>query len=69
MDCNTLHYHIRWSSASLYWQRFKTHAEANVRATQLMRPGETYTVEELDANCPTMSGDRELNLPSADAGR
>jgi hypothetical protein len=50
MDRNTLHYHIRWSSASLYWQRFKTHAEA-VRATQLMRPGESYTIEELDADC------------------
>jgi hypothetical protein len=49
MDRNTLHYLIRWSSTSLYWQRFKTHAEANVTATQLMRPGET---EELDANCP-----------------
>jgi len=23
-----------------------------VRATQLMRPGETYTIEELDADCP-----------------
>jgi hypothetical protein len=39
-DRNTLHYHIRWSSASLYWQRL-----------------------------PPMSGDCELNLPSADAGR
>jgi hypothetical protein len=52
MDRNTLHYHIRWSSASLYWQRFNTHAEANVRAIQLMRPGETYTIEKLDADCP-----------------
>jgi hypothetical protein len=52
MDSNTLHYHIRWSSASLYWQRFNTHAEATVRATQLMRPGETYTIEKLDAHCP-----------------
>jgi hypothetical protein len=52
MDRNTLHYHIRGSSASLYWQRFKTRAEADVRATQLMRPGETYSIEELDADCP-----------------
>jgi hypothetical protein len=52
MDRNTLHYNIRWSSASLYWQRFNTHAEAKVRATQLMRPGETYTIEELDVDCP-----------------
>jgi hypothetical protein len=52
MDRNTLHYHIRWSSASLYRQRFKTHAEAIVRAIQLMRPGENYTIEELDADCP-----------------
>ena len=52
MDRKTLHYHIRWSSASLYWQPFKTRAEANVRAVQLMRPGETYTIEEVDAHCP-----------------
>jgi hypothetical protein len=52
MDRNTPHYHIRWSSAALYWQRFNTHAEATVKATQLMRPGETYTIEELDAHCP-----------------
>ena len=52
MDRNMLHYHIRWSNASLYWQRFKTHAEADVRAIRLTRPGETYTIEELDAHCP-----------------
>jgi hypothetical protein len=58
MDRNTLHYHIRWATAALYWQRFNTHAEANARATQLMRPLETYNIEELDARLPAMSGDR-----------
>jgi hypothetical protein len=52
MDRNTLHYLIRWSSAALYWQRFNTHAEANERARQPMRPGETYTIEERDVDCP-----------------
>jgi hypothetical protein len=52
MDRNTLDYHIRWSNVALYWQRFSTHAEAEERATQLMRPDESYTIEELDADCP-----------------
>jgi hypothetical protein len=52
MDRNALHYHIRWSNAAMYWERLNTHAEANVRAIQLMRPGETYTIEELNADCP-----------------
>lgn len=54
MDRNpNLHYHIRWSdSANLDWERFDTIAEAEVSAKQLVRLGETYTIEEFDGTCP-----------------
>jgi hypothetical protein len=47
------HFHIRWtSSAKLDWERFSTQEEAEASATQLMRAGETYTVEKFDGSCP-----------------
>jgi len=46
------HYHIRWSgNVPLDWQRFDTPAEAVAGAKQLVRFGETYTIEEHDASC------------------
>ena len=47
------HYHIRWSGkAVLDWQCFSTHEEAKASARQLVRLGETYTIEEHDEACP-----------------
>lgn len=48
------HYHIRWSGKELLdWQRFNTPAEAKASARQLVRLGETYTIEEQDdETCP-----------------
>jgi len=47
------HFHIRWSStSSLDWQRFQTRRDAILLADQLVRPGETYTVEEHSSSCP-----------------
>jgi hypothetical protein len=47
------HYHIRWSGkVSLDWERFSTPEEAKVSAKQLVRGGETYTIEEYDKACP-----------------
>jgi hypothetical protein len=52
MDRNTLHYHIRWSGrATLDWERFNTHKEAEARAKLLILPSETYTIEEHDRTC------------------
>jgi hypothetical protein len=49
----TTHYHIRWSgAASLDWDRFDSREEAEANAAHLIRPGETYTIEELDGTCP-----------------
>lgn len=46
------HYHIRWSGvARLDWEAFKTAAEAEASARELLREGETFTVEERDAFC------------------
>ena len=46
------HYHIRWSGKELLdWQRFSTPEEAKARARQLVRQGETYTIEEHDETC------------------
>jgi hypothetical protein len=46
------HYHIRWSGKVLLdWQRFSTPEEAKASARQLVRMGETYTIEEHDEAC------------------
>jgi hypothetical protein len=48
-----LHYHIRWSSKeALDWERFASRVEAEERAKELVRPGETYILEEHEYACP-----------------
>lgn len=47
------HYHIRWSTKEvLDWEAFDSRAEAETSAQQLVRLGETYTIEERDEDCP-----------------
>lgn len=47
------HYHIRWSGKDILdWERFGSRTEAEVRARELVRRGETYTIEEYDRSCP-----------------
>ena len=47
------HYHIRWSSKEvLDWEAFDTRVEVEASAKQLVRPGETYSIEEQDETCP-----------------
>lgn len=46
------HYHIRCSRKdALDWERFGSRAEAESRAGELVRSGETYTIEEYDQSC------------------
>jgi hypothetical protein len=45
------HYHIRWADGKLDWEAFDTEQEATAAAKQLMRVGETYTIEQLDGDC------------------
>lgn len=48
-----LHYHIRWSSKQLLdWEAHPSRADAEARANNLVRPGETYTIEEHNESCP-----------------
>lgn len=51
--CFVPHYHIRWSTKEILdWEAFDSRAEAETNAQQLVRLGETYTIEERDENCP-----------------
>jgi len=45
------HFHIRWASGALDWERFDTMLDAEASAQQLVRPGETYTLEEYPDDC------------------
>lgn len=46
------HFHIRWSGGVLDWERFRTHAEAEAGAKQLVRLGESYAIEQHGVDCP-----------------
>lgn len=47
-----LHYHIRWSGKTeLDWEGFDTRANAEASAKYLVRPGETYIIEEHGQSC------------------
>ena len=47
-----IHFHIRWSDSKLDWEAFQTREEATARAEELVRPGETYAIAEVDGRCP-----------------
>jgi len=52
MDPYLFHYHIRWSQiATLDWECFTGRADADASAKQLLRQGETYTIEQHDQAC------------------
>jgi hypothetical protein len=55
MDRNdkSRHYHIRWSGKeALDWESFPSHADAEACAKQLVRPNESYAIEEHGLGCP-----------------
>jgi hypothetical protein len=45
------HYHIRWANSKLDWEAFQTEEEAKALAEFIKRPGEHYTIEQLDGDC------------------
>jgi hypothetical protein len=57
-----LHYHIHWSNSMLHveafatpeldWEAFPTPEEAKAQAEQLVKPGESYVIVEVDGGCP-----------------
>ena len=68
------HYHIRWSSnPTLDWEAFPTSAEAQAQAEQLVKPAESYVIEQVDGDCPRCSSLPNLAgsdvAPTADNGR
>lgn len=40
------HYHIRWSTGTLDWERFETTGDSEAAANELVQPGETFAVEQ-----------------------
>lgn len=46
-----IHYHIRWSNLKLDWQTFANRQAAKKSAEELVRPRETYTIEEFGDDC------------------
>src|SRR5690348_11514516 len=58
------HFHIRWSGKNtLDWESFGSREEAEASAKQLVRQGETYTIEEYGLDCPRCAA--ALNLKRA----
>lgn len=45
-----LHFHIRWGSGRIDWERFTTHKEARQGAIELALPRERYSVEQFDGS-------------------
>jgi hypothetical protein len=66
-----MHYHIRWSNSELDWERFSTSQEAEQAARQLVRPGETFTLEQVDEkncmHCPEVCKRALVNNKGGDA--
>ena len=49
------HFHILWiGKENLDWECFETLAEALQRGAELALPGESFTIEEVSANCPLL---------------
>jgi hypothetical protein len=72
MPESALSYHIRWSAAKLDWEAFHTKDEAEYQAKELARPGENFTVEQFDGDCPRCASFRKVAgatpLPPRTAG-
>lgn len=41
-----VHFHIRWGSGQIDWERFSTRNEAKQNAIDLALPREKYTIEQ-----------------------
>ena len=59
-----LHFHIQWCDSKLDWETFQTREDATTQAKELVRPGETYVIEQFDDTCPrcmSLSGATSLH--------
>jgi len=58
-----IHFHIHWStSPGLDSQAFRTHAEAEALAKNLVQPKETYAIEEHDSTCDRCAQGRQVRI-------
>jgi hypothetical protein len=50
----TSHFHIKWKESNRFdWQRFETESDASTRAAELVKPGETFSIETSgNDDCP-----------------
>jgi hypothetical protein len=60
LPCNT--FTSAGQARSSIWEVFRTSEEAERQAKELKLPGETFTVEQFDGNCPRCS---EVRNPRA----
>lgn len=58
------HYHIRWADLKLDWEAFRTESAAEEMAKEIVRPDETYTIEQFNGNCPRCSETSRLGAKS-----
>jgi len=61
-----IHFHIRWCDSKLDWEAFQTPEEALARANELVRPGETYVIQEMDGMCPRCRSLTPVLIPVRD---
>jgi hypothetical protein len=56
----TFHYHICWQGdgGAVDWETWSTRAAAEYSARQIVRPGETYLIEEFGEACMTCTAIR-----------
>lgn len=45
------HFHIRWDSGRIDWERFNSREEAEQRAQEIVLSRETYSIEQFDDSC------------------
>ncbi|PYU27555.1 MAG: hypothetical protein DMG32_06440 [Acidobacteria bacterium] len=62
----TFHHHIRWQGGALNWETWSTRAAAEYSARQIVRPGETYVIEEFGEACMTCGA---IRVKTARAGK
>jgi hypothetical protein len=48
---NVRHYHIRWSSSALDWEAYGSARLAEASAKNLVRHGESFTIEQFGSDC------------------
>ena len=46
-----MHYHINWSTSGFDWERFECYEAATKEASSMVRPDETFTIEQVDNDC------------------